>query len=369
MISFLDLKKINALHEKAFLKKTKSLLKSGWYVLGNEVKRFENKFSTYCNTAYCIGVGNGLDALLLIFKAHLELGNLQKGDEVIVPANTYIASVLAILQADLIPVFVEPNLDTFNIDTNLIQQKITQKTKAILVVHLYGQLCNMTEIYKIAAINSLIIVEDAAQSQGAKLQSSLPENNTFLSWTAAAHSFYPSKNLGALGDAGAVTTSNDQLAKTIQLLRNYGSEKKYFNKIIGFNSRLDEIQAAFLNVKLPFLDIENQARRRVATQYINEIQNPKIKLPFWDKTENHVFHLFVILTKNRDHFMEFLLQNNIQTMIHYPIAPHKQLALSQFSNLSLPITEQIHEQCVSLPMSQVLTDNEITKIIEAINQY
>lgn len=369
MISFLDLKKINAPHENAFLEKTKSLLNSGWYILGNEVENFEKNFATYCGAKHCIGVGNGLDALVLIFKAHLEIGNLQKGDEVIVPANTYIASVLAILHADLIPVFVEPNIDTFNIDINLIQQKITQKTKAILVVHLYGQLCNMCEIYKIAAQNNLIIVEDAAQSQGAKPKSSLSENHIFLSWTAAAHSFYPSKNLGALGDGGAVTTNNAQLAKTIQLLRNYGSDKKYFNKIVGFNSRLDEIQAAFLNVKLPFLDSENQARRNVATRYVTEIQNPKIKVPFWDKTENHVFHLFVILTKNRDHFMEFMLQNNIQTMIHYPVAPHKQLALSQFSGLSLPITEQIHEQCVSLPMSPVLTDNEVSKIIEAINQY
>jgi dTDP-4-amino-4,6-dideoxygalactose transaminase len=369
MIKFLDLKKVNEPHEVVFAAKFKTFVDVGWYILGNEVSTFETHYANYCNSKHCVGVGNGLDALILIFKAHLELGNLQKGDQVIVPANTYIASILAILEVGLVPVFVEPNIDTFNIEVSDIQEKITLKTKSILVVHLYGQLANMQEINKIATNFDLIVVEDAAQSHGAKGNFEDFDNAEILKWSAAAHSFYPSKNLGALGDAGAVTTNNDQLAKTIAMLRNYGSEQKYYNQIIGVNSRLDEIQAAFLNVKLPFLDSENNRRRQIATRYLSEIKNVKLKLPFWDTSENHVFHLFVVLVEDRNDFMNFMKENQIETNIHYPVAPHKQNALKIYRDLCFPITEKIHAQCVSLPMNPVLTDDQVEQVIKVINSY
>lgn len=369
MIKFLDLKKINEPHEVAFTEKFKQLLNSGWYILGSEVEIFEKNYAKFCNSNHCIGVGNGLDALILIFKAHLALGNLQKNDEVIVPANTYIASVLAILEVGLVPVFIEPNIDTFNIDVFKIQDKVTPKTKAILVVNLYGQLAQQDEINKIAIKNNLFIVEDAAQSHGAVGNFMNTENHEILRWSAAAYSFYPSKNLGALGDAGAVTTNNFILAKTISMLRNYGSEQKYYNEIIGVNSRLDEIQASFLNVKLPFLAAENNRRREIASRYLAEIKNKKLKLPYWDKSENHVFHLFVILVDDRNVFMNFMTENQIETNIHYPVAPHKQNALKNFNNLHFPITEKIHAHCVSLPLNPILTNDQVSKIINAINSY
>jgi dTDP-4-amino-4,6-dideoxygalactose transaminase len=365
MISFLDLQKINFRYESDFLEATKKLLQKGWFVLGNEVLDFEHNFANFCSKKHCLGVANGLDALVLILRAHQILGNLQKGDEVIVPSNTYIASVLAILQADLVPVFVEPNVETFNLDFNLIEAKITPKTKVILVVHLYGQLCNMNKIAEIANKHKLFVVEDAAQSHGAVFN----ENFNFDLQHAVAYSFYPGKNLGALGDGGAVVTNDDDLAKTILALRNYGSEKKYFNKFIGINSRLDEIQAAFLSIKLPFLNADNERRRAIASRYLSEIKNPEIKLPFWDKTNNHVFHLFVVRTNRRDALQQFLLSKKIQTMIHYPVPPHKQLALKAFNHLSFPIAEAIHETCLSLPMSPVLSDDEVDEIIAAVNQF
>lgn len=359
MIKFLDLKKINEPYETAFQEKLKSVLDSGWYILGNEVTAFENNFANYCGAMYCIGVGNGLDALVLIFKGYIQLGKLQKGDEVIVQANTYIASILAILQADLIPVLVEPKLETYNIDPNLIQEKITPKTKAILAVHLYGQLAEMDVINIIAKQNNLLVIEDGAQSAGA----------LSTQHSAVAYSFYPGKNLGALGDGGAVVTNDKQLAKTIQSLRNYGSETKYQNEYIGVNSRLDELQAAFLNVKLPHLDKENNIRRTIANRYLSEIKNDKIILPSWDLSNNHVFHLFVIRTKNRDDLQNYLSENGIQTMIHYPIPPHKQKAFLSWNDLYFPITEKIHNEILSLPISPVLTDNEVDFVISILNEY
>ena len=281
MIQFLDLKKINERYETAFQEKLKAVLEKGWYILGNEVAAFESNFASYCGTKYCIGVGNGLDALTLIFKGYIQLGKLQKGDEVIVPANTYIASILAILQADLVPVLVEPRLETYNINPDLISEKITPKTKAILAVHLYGQLAEMDAINEIANQNNLLVIEDAAQAHGAiSNQESKIKNQK----SSVAYSFYPGKNLGALGDGGAVTTNDLDLAKTIRSLRNYGSETKYYNDCIGVNSRLDELQAAFLNVKLPNLDAENEHRRTIAKRYLSEIKNEKIILPqcHWD---------------------------------------------------------------------------------------
>jgi len=393
MIPFLNLKKINEPFEVAFQEKMKQFLEGGWYILGNEVKTFEINFANYCGTKYCIGVGNGLDALVLIFKANIQLGKLQKGDEVIVPANTYIASILAVLQADLVPVLVEPKLETFNINPDLIEAKITSKTKAILPVHLYGQLCEMEKINAIAIKHNLIIVEDAAQAHGAKFsvpysvesvqsanchaelvsasktKARNPQPATCNSQYASAFSFYPGKNLGALGDGGAITTNDDELAEVLFSLRNYGSKIKYQNEFIGVNSRLDELQAAFLNVKLPHLDQENSKRRQNAKRFLLKIKNDKIVLPYWDETENHVFHLFVIRTTNRLELQNYLKEKGIETMIHYPIPPHKQKAFSNWNDLSFPITEKIHEEVLSIPLNITLTDDEMEHIIITLNHF
>ncbi|BFM44207.1 DegT/DnrJ/EryC1/StrS family aminotransferase [Flavobacterium sp. CFS9] len=384
MISFLDLKKINKPYETAFQEKLKTVLENGWYILGKEVETFETAFAKYCKADYCIGTGNGLDALTLIFKGYIALGKLQKGDEVIVPANTYIASILAVLQADLVPVLVEPRLETYNLNPDLIEEKITPKTKAILAVHLYGQLAEMDQIKEIANRNNLLLVEDAAQSHGAfensnnsKFQIPDSGDGSIISLkskinnlkSSAAYSFYPGKNLGALGDGGAITTNDAELAKVLFALRNYGSEVKYHNDYIGVNSRLDELQAAFLSLKLPHLDADNDRRRKIAKRYLTEIKNEKIVLPFWDFSNNHVFHLFVIRTSNREALQAYLVQNSIQTVIHYPIPPHQQKALPEWNNLSLPVTEKIHQEVLSLPISPVLTETEVDFIVEVLNRF
>lgn len=366
MIHFLNLKKINQPFEAAFQKKMKQFLEGGWYVLGNEVKQFETDFANYCGTKHCIGVGNGLDALVLIFKAYIHLGKLQKGDEIIVPANTYIASILAVLQADLVPVLVEPLLETYNINPDDIEAKITSKTKAILPVHLYGQLAEMNTINAIAQKYNLLVVEDAAQAHGSQFLENEKAGN--LSH-AAAFSFYPGKNLGALGDAGAITTNDDALADVLFSMRNYGSKVKYENEIIGVNSRLDELQAAFLNIKLKQLDSENEFRRSMAKRYLSEIKNDKIILPNWDFSQNHVFHLFVIRTSNRLGLQNYLKENGIETMIHYPIPPHKQKALANWNQLSFPITEKIHDEVLSIPLNSGLKASEIQHIITTLNNY
>lgn len=384
MIPFLDLKKINEPYEAVFQEKLKEVLDNGWYILGKEVEIFEKAFAEYSQTKYCIGVGNGCDALVLIFKGYIQLGKLQKGDEVIVPANTYIASILAILQADLVPVLVEPKLETYNINPDLIQEKITSKTKAILAVHLYGQLAEMEKINEIAVQNNLLVIEDAAQSHGAiensntskfqipnrkedkiRNQKSIVKNLK----SSAAHSFYPGKNLGCLGDGGAITTNDSELANVLFALRNYGSQQKYYNDYIGVNSRLDELQAGFLNLKLPNLDADNSKRRAIAKRYLSQIKNDKIILPYWDNSNNHVFHLFVVRTENRTDLQRYLTDNNIQAVIHYPVPPHKQNAFLEWNNLSFPITEKIHNEVLSLPISPVLTKEEVDFIIETINQY
>jgi len=397
MIKFLDLQKINAQYQEQFQQKMKSVLDKGWFVLGDEVKTFETNFADFCGTKHCIGVGNGLEALVLIFKAYIQLGKLQKGDEIIVPANTYIASILAILQADLVPVLVEPKLETYNINSDLIKEKITEKTKAIVAVHLYGQLAEMKNINAIAKQHNLLVIEDAAQAHGAvsvesrkwkvesKNESALnnfaqsavegQEPTTFKAGNlsnAAAFSFYPGKNLGALGDAGAITTNDDELAKVLFALRNYGSEQKYRNEYVGINSRLDELQAAFLNVKLPNLDTENEYRQNIAKRYLREIKNEKIILPqvsLQGTTQSHVFHLFVIRTEKRDDLQDYLKQNNIETLIHYPIAPHHQKAFSDWNSLSFPITEKIHQEVLSLPLSPLMTNDEVDFVIQILNRY
>ena len=365
MIKFLDLQKINQQYQKEFQQKMKLVLDKGWFILGDEVKTFESSFADYCGVKYCISVGNGFDALVLIFKGYIQLGKLQKGDEVIVPANTYVASILAVLQADLVPVLVEPKLETYNINPNLIKAKISTKTKAILAVHLYGQLSEMEAINAIAKQNNLLVIEDAAQSHGAIFNNKKAGNLS----DAAAFSFYPGKNLGGLGDAGAITTNDDALAKVIFALRNYGSEQKYHNEYIGVNSRLDELQAAFLNVKLPCLESENGIRKTIAKRYLSEIKNEKIILPTWDLSGNHVFHLFVVRTTERDKFQAYLKQNNIETVIHYPIPTHQQKAFAAWNSLSFPITEKIHQEVLSLPISPVMTKDEVDYVIRVLNQY
>lgn len=366
MIKFFDLKKVNQRYENAFQQNLEQFMQRGWYILGDEVALFEKNFSNYCRAKHCVGVGNGLDALVLIFKAYIELGKLQKGDEVIVPANTYIASILAILQAELVPVLVEPKLATFNLNPDLIAENISPKTKAILVVHLYGQLAEMDKIDAIAKQYNLLVIEDSAQSHGTELGVGSKELGV---GNAKAYSFYPSKNLGCLGDGGAVVTDDDDLNSIIRAMRNYGSEKKYVNNFIGINSRLDELQAAFLNVKLLDLDEDNQKRRQIANRYSSEIKNDKIVLPLYNGSASHVFHLFVIRTENREALQHYLKENGIETMIHYPIPPHQQKALKEYNLLSFPITEKIHREVLSLPMSPVLTKEEVSRIIHVLNHY
>jgi len=366
MIKFLDLHKMNAKYEAEFKIQFQDFLDSGHYVLGAGVSTFENNFAVYCGTKYCVGISNGLDALILIFKAYKQLGKLNIGDEVLVPANTYIASIIAIIEAGLKPVFIEPNQKTFNCEVHTLEQHITTKTKAILIVHLYGQLAPMESIKKLAKANNLLLIEDAAQAHGAENSKGKRAGN--LS-DAAGFSFYPSKNLGALGEAGAVTTNDAVLAKVISELRNYGTASKYQNIRLGVNNRIDDIQARFLNVKLKHLDSENNRRREIAKQYLSKINNNKITLPLYDGSKNHSFHLFVILVEDRAKFKAYMDKNDIQTAIHYPKPPHKQEAFKSFSALQLPITEYIHKTCVSLPISPVLRAEEVLKVITIINAY
>ncbi|MFB9054891.1 DegT/DnrJ/EryC1/StrS family aminotransferase [Formosa undariae] len=366
MIKFLDLHKINARFEKAFQLKFQEFLNSGHYILGQGVAKFETEFATFCGTTHCIGVGNGLDAITLIFKSYIALGKLKKGDEVLVPANTFIASVLGVIQAGLIPVFVEPDINTYNISVSELKQKISSKTKAVLVVHLYGQLANMDAIKKLATQNNLLIIEDAAQAHGARYYDGRKSGNL---GDAAAFSFYPSKNLGALGDGGAVTTNDAVLAEMIMKFRNYGTSSKYVNDFLGCNSRLDEIQAHFLSVKLRQLDADNVYRQKIANRYLSKLKNHKIVLPLETDLKSHVFHLFVVRVDHREHFISFTKKHNIEILIHYPIPPHRQRALSSFSALELPITERIHDTVVSLPISPVMDDQEVDYIINVLNGY
>lgn len=365
MIKFLDLQKINAQYEQELKLAANKVIDSGWYLIGKELETFENDYANFCNVKHCLGVANGLDALKLIFKAYIEMGLMRQGDEVIVPANTYIASILAITDNGLVPVLVEPNHKTYNLDSNLIEEVITQKTKAILTVHLYGQISIDAEMIAICKKHHLKLIEDGAQSHGATW------NGKFSGGIgdAAGHSFYPGKNLGALGDAGAVTTNDEGLFKVIKALSNYGSVKKYENLYQGLNSRLDEIQAAFLNVKLKYIQKDIEARREVANYYLENIKNPEILLPTMLSKEGHVWHLFVIKTRKRVELQKHLSDNEIQTLIHYPIPPHKQEAYEAYNNLSFPITEQIHEEVLSLPLSAIITKEDMNKIVKVLNDY
>lgn len=365
MIKFLDLQKINAQYEQELKNASNRVIDSGWYLMGKELETFERNYASYCGVEFCLGVANGLDALRLIFKAYLKLGLMQKGDEVIVPANTYIASVLAISDNGLIPVFVEPNEQTYNLDSTLIEQVVTPKTKAILTVHLYGQNSIDKQMLDICDKYNLKLVEDGAQSHGATYNGKVSGGIG----DAAGHSFYPGKNLGALGDAGAVTTNDKVLAKTIFALRNYGSYKKYENIYKGLNSRLDEIQAAFLNVKLKYIQKDIKARRKVANYYLDHIKNSNIILPKVLNKQGHVWHLFVIRVFNREDLQKYLNENGIQTLIHYPIPPHKQKAYAAFNKLSFPVTETIHNEILSLPLHGVISLEELNKVVSIVNNY
>ncbi len=365
MIKFLDLQKINAQYAAELKKVSAEVIDSGWYLLGERVKQFESNLKAFQEGCNAIAVGNGLDALRLILKAYLELGIMKEGDEVIVPANTYIASILAITDNNLIPVLVEPDLNTYNLDIDLIESKITTKTKAIMVVHLYGRVCWSDKLVGLAQKYNLKVIEDNAQAIGARWNGVRTGNLG----DAAGFSFYPGKNLGALGDSGAVTTKDEELAPVIRALANYGSAQKYVNQYQGLNSRMDEMQAAFLNVKLPYVDFEIANRRKAANYYLEQIKNPKIILPNAGLENEHVWHLFVIRTDNRDRLHKYLSDNGIQTLIHYPIPPHKQVCYKDFNNLSLPNTELMHEEVLSLPMSPVMNEEELVKIIKTLNEY
>lgn len=369
MIPFLDLKNINQQYRSELIAACTRVIDSGWYIGGKELDIFEQNFADYCGTQFAIGVANGLDALILTLRAWKELGKLQDGDEVIVPSNTYIASILAITANNLTPVLVEPDLATYNIDPLKIEQAITSKTRVILPVHLYGQLAAMSDIMHIAKKHNLLVLEDSAQSHGAQLQGTKAGN-----WgDASGFSFYPGKNLGALGDAGAVTTNDAELATMLKALRNYGSHEKYKNLVPGVNSRLDEIQAAMLDIKLKFLNEEIQHRRQIANLYLTGIKNPNIELPLTDINaetyEQHVWHLFVIRTQNRDALQQHFTENGIQTLIHYPIPPHKQQAYKEWNDLSYPISEKIHEQVLSLPIGPTLSLEAAQKVVDLCNQF
>ncbi|GGK25599.1 aminotransferase [Yeosuana aromativorans] len=364
MIKFLDLALINKRFENQFKKEFEKFINSGQYILGNQVKQFEEEFASYCGTKYCIGVSSGLDALQLIFEAYKILGKLKDDDEVIVPANTYIASVLAISHTGLKPVLVEPDLKTYNIDVAKIEQAITTKTKAILGVHLYGLLYNVEVLETLAKKHNLLLIEDSAQAHGAIYKDERKAGN--LSH-AAAFSFYPTKNLGALGDGGAITTNNDELAAILLQLRNYGRVSAYKNDLKGFNGRLDELQAAFLRIKLECLDADNDKRREAAGFYLDHISSDHIVLPSIKDIKQHVFHLFVIRSKRRDELKAYLQARGIETMIHYPVPIHKQMAYREFLEYKLPITEQIHEEVLSLPLHHLLSNSSLQKVTEMVS--
>ena len=361
MIKFLDLEKINNRFRDEIDLRIKTILDKGWYLQGEENESFTKNFAQYCGTKHCIGVANGLDALNLIIKT-FGFGN---GDEIIVPANTYIATILAISQNGCTPVLVEPDINTYNINPDLIEEKITEKTKAIMVVHLYGQAVQMEKIWALAKKYNLKVIEDSAQAHGAFCQGRRVGNLS----DASAFSFYPGKNLGCLGDGGAVTTNDDNLAAKIKAIANYGSDRKYHHIYKGVNSRLDEIQAAVLDVKLKYLDQDNEKRRKIAKYYRENIKNENIILPATYNETSHVWHVFVVRTNERDRFQRYLQNNDIQTIIHYPTPPHKQGAYSEWNDLSLPITEEIHKTIISIPISPVMTEKEIQRIMEVINEY
>lgn len=363
MVEFLPLKLINKRYESEIQGAIKRVLDSGWYILGKEVREFESSYANYIGTKYCVGCGNGYDALSLMLRAYKELGVLKEGDEVIVPANTYIATILVITENDLIPMLAEPSSDTLLLDTEILEKYITPKTKAILTVHLYGRLAFSEHLKELCIKNNLLLLEDNAQAHGCTWNG----KRTGSLGNAAAHSFYPGKNLGALGDGGAITTDDEQLAMVLRALVNYGSSKKYTFDYQGRNSRLDEIQAAILNVKLHHLDEDNKRRKEIADYYYNKLVNPLIRLP--QHTNDNVYHLFPVLCSERDKLKAWLEGNDIQTLIHYPIPPHHQKCYEAFNHFSLPVTEMISKEELSLPINQVMTYDEMKNVVEMVNSF
>ncbi|KWU52236.1 DegT/DnrJ/EryC1/StrS family aminotransferase [Pseudomonas palleroniana] len=372
MIPFLDLKSLNSAFREELVEAATRVIDSGWYIQGEHLKRFEEEFSAYTGARHCVGVANGLDALTLTIRAWKEMGKLKEGDEVIVPANTYIATLLAVTENKLKPVLVEPDVDTYNLCPENIERALTEKTRLIMPVHLYGQLADMPAIDAIAKRENLLVLEDSAQAHGAQVA-----GKSAGRWgDASGFSFYPGKNLGALGDAGAITSSDAELVHMIQALRNYGSHEKYKNLVQGVNSRLDEMQAAMLSVKLKYLQVQTEARRRVAAIYMAGIKNPLIKLPLNSGIDvmshaSHVWHLFVVRSEVREALQGHLAAGGVQTLIHYPIPPHQQQAYARadFYNKSFPITESIHREVLSLPISPVMTDAEAQRVVEACNSF
>lgn len=364
-VPFLSLQSITNKYSQEIHEAVSRVIDSGWYLQGKENETFESDFARYIGTEYCVGVANGLDALNWIVRGYIELGVMKAGDEVIVPANTYIASILAISENGLVPVLVEPSLETYQIDDTKIEEKITDRTRAIMIVHLYGQCAYTDKIGDLCKKYNLKLIEDNAQAHGCLFEG----KKTGSLGDAAGHSFYPGKNLGALGDAGAVTTNDNALAEVIRSLANYGSSKKYVFDYIGRNSRLDEIQAAVLDVKLKYLDADNKLRKSVTKRYIEGIKNTKIVLPIVKDWDAHVFHIFTIRCEQRDALQNYLKEKGIQTLIHYPIPPHKQRCYSEWNDLSFPITEKIHREELSLPMSPTLTDEQVDYVIDAVNKW
>ena len=361
MIKFLDLERVNNRFRTEIDARFKAILDKGWYLQGEENEKFSTNFAKYCGTKYCLGVANGLDALNLIIKAY----GFGAGDEIIVPANTYIASILAISENGCTPVLVEPDINTYNINPDLIEEKITDKTKAIMVVHLYGQAVELEKIWALAKKYNLKIIEDSAQAHGAFYQGKRVGNLG----DASGFSFYPGKNLGCMGDGGAITTNDKDLYEKVKAIANYGSDRKYHHIYKGVNSRLDEIQAAVLDVKLKYLDSDNARRREISKYYRENIKNPKIILPQVYDEISHVWHIFAVRTENRDEFQKYLDSKGIQTLIHYPTPPQNQSAYKEWENESYPISEEIHRTILSLPISTVLTDEEFQKVVEVINDY
>lgn len=369
MVRFLDLKKITESFQPELGREVTRVIDSGWYVRGEETRRFENNYAAFTGSPHCVGVGNGFDALRLIFRAWLAEGSMQKGDEVLVPANTYIASILAVSENGLHPVPVEPDPKTFNLDPRNIEPKITPRTRAIMVVHLYGRNAFDPAVRRMAEKYRLKVIEDNAQAAGCFCR----QRRTGSLGDAAAHSFFPSKNLGALGDGGAVTTPDAALADVIRTLGNYGSERKGLNRMQGVNSRLDDIQAAVLNLKLRRLDEDNERRRRAAAFYRSHITHPEIVLPedarSPDGTSEHVWHLFVIRSRRRDELCDHLKLQGIETLIHYPVPPHLQKAYTAMNDMKFPITEQIHREVLSLPLHPLITPEELQQVADAVNAF
>lgn len=365
MVKFLDLKAVTALHRDEIQEAVRSAVDSGWYLLGERVGQFERAYASYIGTKHAVGCANGLDALACIYQACLELGRMKPGDEVIVPANTYIASILAITQNGLVPVLVEPREDMLEIDPDRIESHITNRTRSLMIVHLYGRCAYSEKIGDLCRKYNLLLVEDNAQAHGCRWNGRRTGSLGF----AAGHSFYPGKNLGALGDAGAVTTDDDALAAAVRAIANYGSSRKYVFDYCGRNSRLDEIQAAVLSVKLKYLDAENERRRAIARMYYSQIRNPRIHWPAVLPDEQNVFHLFPVLAEERDRLQQFLQENGIQTLIHYPIPPHKQACYRAWNSRSLPVTEKIHAQELSLPIGPAMTDADVETVIDALNRF